>query len=84
MVIFAAVPVTNRSNVQLAKVAELMKSRNGEPPAVFAARQKILPHYFSTIKEKLLNLMNGHLIVHMLRQPSWPAELIFMCNGMMN
>jgi len=47
-----------------AKVAELMKSRNGEPPAVFAARQKILPHYFSTIKEKLLNLMNGQLIVH--------------------
>jgi xanthine dehydrogenase small subunit len=45
-----------------AKVAELMKSRNNEPPAVFAARRKILPHYFSTIKERLQNLMNGQLI----------------------
>ncbi len=54
-----------------AKVAELMKSRNGEPPAVFAARQKILPHYFSTIKERLQNLMNGQLIVR-----SAPATVV--------
>src|SRR4030095_6012916 len=54
-----------------AKVAELMKSRNGEPPAVFAARKKILPHYFSTIKERLQNLMNGQLIVR-----SAPATIV--------
>jgi xanthine dehydrogenase small subunit len=54
-----------------AKVAELMKSRNGEPPAVFAARQKILPHYFSAIKESLQNLMNGQLIVR-----SAPATVV--------
>jgi xanthine dehydrogenase small subunit len=46
------------------RVAALMKDRNDEPPAVFAAHQKILPYYFSTIKERLQNLMNGQLIVH--------------------
>ena len=45
------------------KIADLMKERNGESPAVFAARKKILPHYFSTIKERLQNLMNGQLVV---------------------
>lgn len=45
------------------KVAALMKERNGEPPAVFAAGQNILPQYFSTIKERLQNLLNGQLIV---------------------
>jgi xanthine dehydrogenase small subunit len=47
-----------------ARVSELMKSRNSEPAAVFAARQKILPHYFSTVKERLQNLMNGQLVAH--------------------
>ncbi len=46
------------------KVAALMKDRNGEPAAVFAAKQKILPDYFSTIRERLQNLMNGQLIIH--------------------
>ena len=38
------------------KVADLMKERNGEAAAVFAAKQKILPDYFATIKERLQNL----------------------------
>ena len=46
------------------KVAALMNERNGEPAAVFAAKQKILPGYFATIRERLQNLMNGQLIVH--------------------
>jgi xanthine dehydrogenase small subunit len=45
------------------KVAALMKDRNGEPAAVFAAKQKILPDYFSTIRERLQNLMNGQLTI---------------------
>ncbi len=45
------------------KVAALMKERNGEPAAVFAAKQKILPDYFSTIRERLQNLTNGQLTV---------------------
>ena len=34
-------------------VAEIMKGRNGEEPAVFVAKKKILPEYFSEIKKRL-------------------------------
>lgn len=39
-----------------AHVATLMKGKNGEESATFAAKNKILPEYFSTIKEKLIHL----------------------------
>ena len=40
------------------KIAELMKERNSEEATVFAARKKILPEYFSGIKNKLKSLLN--------------------------
>ncbi len=36
------------------KVAEIMKERNGEEPTTFVARKKILPEYFSGIKDRLM------------------------------
>jgi xanthine dehydrogenase small subunit len=44
-----------------AKVVEIMKERNGEEPAIFVAKKKILPEYFATIKNKLQSLENGQL-----------------------
>jgi xanthine dehydrogenase small subunit len=44
-----------------AKVVEIMKKRNGEEPAKFVAKKKILPEYFATIKNKLQSLENGQL-----------------------
>ncbi|HEY6062427.1 MAG TPA: 2Fe-2S iron-sulfur cluster-binding protein [Chitinophagaceae bacterium] len=38
------------------KVAEMMRERNGEDAAIFTAKKKILPQYFSDIKTRLLNL----------------------------
>lgn len=40
------------------KVAEMMKERNGEEAAIFAAKKKILPEYFAGIKDKLQALQN--------------------------
>ena len=40
------------------RVTELLKKRNGEEPTVFAARKKILPEYFVTIKDRLLQLQS--------------------------
>ncbi|KAA2241998.1 2Fe-2S iron-sulfur cluster binding domain-containing protein [Chitinophaga agrisoli] len=45
-----------------ARVARLLQQRDGEPPAVFAAEQQLLPAYFAGIQERLLALqlsMNG-------------------------
>ncbi|MEO6613803.1 MAG: FAD binding domain-containing protein [Chitinophagaceae bacterium] len=39
-----------------ARVTELMKERTNEDPIVFAVRKKMLPAYFTTIKERLSNL----------------------------
>lgn len=41
------------------KVAEFMKEKNGEEPAEFVANKKILPEYFSGIKNRLETLMNA-------------------------
>jgi xanthine dehydrogenase small subunit len=38
------------------KIAGIMKDRNGEEATTFVAKKKILPEYFSTIKDRLLNL----------------------------
>ena len=38
------------------KVNELLQERNNEEPAQFVVTQKILPHYFTTIKERLQTL----------------------------
>ena len=38
------------------KVAEIMKDRNGEEATAFVARKKILPEYFTAIKERLIIL----------------------------
>lgn len=43
------------------KVVELMKERNGEPVTTFAAKQKVVPEYFTTIKTRLQTLLNGQL-----------------------
>jgi xanthine dehydrogenase small subunit len=47
-----------------AKVVEIMKERNGEEPAIFVAKKKVLPEYFATIKNKLQSLENGQLPTH--------------------
>jgi xanthine dehydrogenase small subunit len=41
------------------KVAEIMSKRNGEETARFVTQNKILPEYFTSIKARLLNLLNG-------------------------
>ena len=38
------------------KVADMLKERNGEDPVLFLAKKKILPDYFTGIKNKLLGL----------------------------
>jgi xanthine dehydrogenase small subunit len=38
------------------KVADMMKEKNGEPATTFVSRKKILPEYFSNIKDQLQNL----------------------------
>lgn len=43
------------------KVAELIKQRNGEEATAFVASKKILPEYFSGIKNKLQSLLNAGL-----------------------
>lgn len=40
------------------KVSDLMLKNNGEEPTKFASENKILPEYFSTIKERLQQLNN--------------------------
>lgn len=44
-----------------AKVAELMDDKNGEETTGFVVRKKILPGYFTGIKNKLQLLLNGEL-----------------------
>lgn len=47
-----------------ASVASCLSARNGQEPAEFAAKQKILPEYFAGIKERLKSLktsLNGEL-----------------------
>ncbi len=44
-----------------AKVAELMDEKNGEETTGFVVRKKILPGYFTGIKNKLQLLLNGEL-----------------------
>ena len=46
------------------KVAEIMKERNGEAATTFVAKQKLLPEYFATIKNKLQSMGNGQLRTH--------------------
>ena len=46
------------------KVASIMKERNGEEATAFVANNKILPEYFSTIKNKLQTILNGQLTTH--------------------
>ena len=46
------------------KVAKIMKERNGEEASTFVANQKILPNYFSTIKNRLQTIVNGQLTTH--------------------
>ncbi len=41
-----------------AKVAAIMQQRIEEEPTVFVSKQKILPEYFTGIKEKLIELLN--------------------------
>lgn len=43
------------------KVAEMMKDRNGEEATAFVTKKKILPEYFSGIKEKLQSFVNAGL-----------------------
>lgn len=43
------------------KIASIMKERNGEEITAFVTRKKILPDYFSTIKDKLI-LMRGEAL----------------------
>jgi xanthine dehydrogenase small subunit len=46
------------------KVAEKMKERNGEEATIFVAKKKILPEYFSGIKNKLQSILNAELPTH--------------------
>jgi xanthine dehydrogenase small subunit len=55
------------------KVAAIMKERNGEEAIEFVTRKKILPEYFSGIKEKLL-AMQQSLIT--LRQAQSDSHLV--------
>ncbi len=55
------------------KVAGLLKERNGEEPARFAANKKILPEYFAAIKNKLTALQTDGLTTH---HSSLPAGAI--------
>ena len=41
-----------------AKVADLLKEKDGVEPALFLTRKKILPEYFTTIKKKLTHLQS--------------------------
>ena len=46
------------------KVAQILTERNGEEPSRFVANKKILPAYFSTIKNRLQNFGNGQAVSH--------------------
>jgi xanthine dehydrogenase small subunit len=46
------------------KVAAIMKDRNGEEATAFVTKRKILPEYFSGIKERLHNLEANPLTTH--------------------
>ena len=59
-----------------AKVAEIMKKRNGEAASIFVTKQKILPEYFATIKSKLLSLGNGQLSTHDSRPGSYGDTIV--------
>lgn len=43
------------------KVVAIVNERNGEEVTTFAAKQKIVPAYFTTIKTRLQALLNGQL-----------------------
>ena len=62
-------------------VAALMKKRNGEEAAAFVATHKILPSYFSTIKNRLQNLMNGQFAIHRHSRPGEVAPLTVVGGG---
>jgi xanthine dehydrogenase small subunit len=47
-----------------AKIAEIMKERNGGEAAAFVVKNKILPSYFSTIKSRLQTILNGQFTTH--------------------
>ena len=63
------------------KVAALMKKRNDEEAAAFVATQKILPSYFSTIKNRLQNLMNGQFTIHHHHERSEETPLTIVGGG---
>ena len=63
------------------KVAALMKKRNGEEAATFVATHKILPSYFSTINNRLQNLMNGQFTIHHHHERSKEAPLTIVGGG---
>jgi xanthine dehydrogenase small subunit len=46
------------------KVAVLMKEKNGAEATLFLAKKKILPEYFSGIKDRLKILMKGESLTH--------------------
>jgi len=46
------------------KVADIMKERNGEEATAFVAKKKILPEYFSGIKDKLQLIATPRLAAH--------------------
>ncbi len=52
------------------RVASLMKERKNEEPAKFVADKKILPDYFSTIKERIKNIRNSELQTNDSRFPT--------------
>jgi xanthine dehydrogenase small subunit len=56
------------------KVAALMKQRNEEEATTFVADNKILPEYFSAIKNKLQIILNGELTTH-------PSRLTTLVGG---
>jgi xanthine dehydrogenase small subunit len=45
------------------QVASIMSKRNGEDIAGFVTQNKILPGYFTSIKSRLLNLLNGQATI---------------------
>ncbi len=47
-----------------ARVTGLMKERNNEDPVAFAVKKKMLPDYFSTIKDRLSKLETIPLMTH--------------------
>ncbi|MGZ8559550.1 MAG: 2Fe-2S iron-sulfur cluster-binding protein [Chitinophagaceae bacterium] len=52
------------------KVADIMNERNGDEATTFAAKKKILPEYFTTIKNRLHSLENGQPSTHYSQLPT--------------